>query len=158
MAKHSGGKLADERIAEILVEATSCKDEEAAKRGGISVRTLRNYRARLACDPVLAALFRHKKSLVERDWADAAIKTLRSSLAVLNELVEASRPQPGEKPAAGTIREVAGAIHIVGNLGIAREALTGGHVGDPDYPQGAGAAAAAGRAQGSGAAPVQPVH
>ena len=57
----TGFRLSSDRIAEILVEARSYQDEEAANRAGICVRSLRDYRARLRNDPELATLFHQER-------------------------------------------------------------------------------------------------
>ncbi|HEX7464374.1 MAG TPA: hypothetical protein VF382_05730, partial [Actinomycetota bacterium] len=104
---------------------------QAAKQHGISIRTLQAYRARLRIDPELTELFAAKKRLLEEDWRSEAVKTIRHGMGTLRRLFtladkEAEKTARDGSPfPVGRIREVAGAVHLVGNLGIAKDALTG---------------------------------
>ena len=119
-----------EQKARIGADAELFGVEEAAKRHSISERTVRRYRAMAAADPDLAREIRERKALVlkqeDLDWATTGRRFLRRSLAKLEELVQQAKAEPG------SIREVAGAIKIVGELDVVRSALGGEQPDDPE--------------------------
>lgn len=93
-------------------------DVRAAQELGISARSVQRYRAQSATDPVLAGLVAIKKSELDaesRNWAPVAMASLRSMVEKLDYLVQqADKTQ---------IRDVAGAIKIVGDLELVRSQL-----------------------------------
>lgn len=104
-----------ERAAEAIVTALSVGDRTAADRLNISDRTLRRHRARMATDPALAALVREKVKAEAGQWRAARLGFLRVALAKLKGLVEEAK--------VDQMRDVVGAIKIVGELQVATEAL-----------------------------------
>lgn len=106
-----------ERVAVIVVDAFALGDATAAAKWKISKRTVERYRARMATDRELSRLVTEKKKAVEADWSAARIRFLRRSIAKLEELVD--------KAGADQIREVAGAIKIVGELEVVSGTLNG---------------------------------
>lgn len=112
------------RVATILIDAYQVGELAAAKRWGITDRTIRNYKTRLETDTELSRAFHEKKARVEADWLETSRRFLSRSIAKLEELVHQ----------AGTdqIREVAGAIKIVGELDVVRSALGGQQPQRPD--------------------------
>jgi len=115
-------RLDEERAAQILAECVGAKPSAVAARYGITVQTLRNYRERASTDAAFAALVEKKRVLIETQWAEEAVKFLRSGLRKLDELVGKAELSPG------VIREIAGAVKVVGELQIVRSAL-GQHTG-----------------------------
>lgn len=103
------------RIATMLADADLTSDEVAAKRHGVSVRTLWRHRARLRQDPALAARVSEKRLALEADWAEERRTFLKAGLAKLNELVALA--------GVDQIRDVAGALKIVGDLELVTNAL-----------------------------------
>lgn len=112
------GKPDIDRVAQILVDAYLIGDPRAAKHWGITDRTIRNYRARMETDEALSSRFLQKKREVEADWVDTSKRFLARSIAKLEDLVQSAGPDQ--------IREVAGAIKIVGELDVVRSALKDG--------------------------------
>lgn len=112
-----------ERAARVLLDAMLFGDRLAAEKWQVSERTVRNHRGRLDTDKEFAALFLRLKSAAERDWRVVRLRFLRNSIAKLEALVESA-----EKPES--IRDVADAIRIIGELQLASEALSGDLEGD----------------------------
>lgn len=108
-----------EKAAMVLVESDFFGDEEVATRWGITTRTIRNYRNRLAIDPQLSALFQVKRQLFAASWIDDASKTLKISLGELSRRVRIATNEEDAK----VIHAIAGAAKIVGELKIAHDAL-----------------------------------
>lgn len=113
-----------ERAATMVAECIVSTVPEVAKRHGVHQQTVRNYLERAEADPEFAALCAKKRSTVaeelarrEADWLDEAVTCLRGSFRKMNELVAAAKPEKG------SIRELAGAIKIIGELQVVREAL-----------------------------------
>ncbi len=128
-----------ERAARILAEAACIGDKKAAERNGVSDRSIRNYRLRMETDAELSALFQTKKKLIETEWRQEAITFLRTSIAKLGDMVQAADNTQ--------IREVAGAIKLVGELALMKDVLGGKQPGAdregpaPGTPPGADGAA-----------------
>lgn len=115
-----------ERAAAIVAEAMYVGDKAAAKRWHVSVRTVERYRARVAADATLAALVERKTKALETEWTQEAVAFLRTGLRKLRELAEDCK--------VDQIRDVAGAIKIVGELQVVREALGGEQPGERSRP------------------------
>jgi hypothetical protein len=136
-----------DQMTRVITDAAILGNEHAAKKHGIAERSVQRYKNRCAQDPELAAMVAAKKKKIDDDWRDEAVSFLRTAVAKLEKLVATAT---GEQ-----IREVAGAIKIVGELTVARDAL----VSDEQQPRTDSARAAAeedseGREAPSGDAPV----
>lgn len=127
-----------ERVALVLADALVLGDRPAARKWGISERTVRRYRAQSATDPALAASVREKNEGIRHDLA-----TLR--VAFLREAIDAMRAKLKD----GSLHEVAGAVKIVGELH-----QTASVVDDerPDDPEPASAEAEGGSGGATGTA------
>jgi hypothetical protein len=109
-----------DRAARILVEATMSKltDEEFAKRHGISDRTLRNWRSRLAEDDEFAELFLSLKSKAVDKWAGSLSSAIRSSIEFL---AQAAKDCSTSDPAS--VHSIAGALKILADVAMTQQAL-----------------------------------
>lgn len=130
--KTGGPKLSLDRIAEMLTDlamrAPGETQGDIAKRYGISERTLQRLKGDEQTNPALAALVRQKKAEMaqsEQGWRQVRLRFLRKSIEKLGRLVE--------EATSAQIREVAGAIKIVGELEAVTLAL-----GDEDGEQPSG--------------------
>jgi hypothetical protein len=130
-------KLTVERKADLLADveyrAPGETPEDICKRYGVSLKTLQRARAQCATDVALSDLVRKKKSDRARGWRDNRLRFLRNAIDKLDSLVSAAT---GEQ-----IREVAGAIKIVGDLESLSRAL-GVEDDNGKQPGGAGASEA----------------
>lgn len=118
MAAQSSQLVTDpERKAQILVEAHFTNDQDVAERWGITSRTIRNYRKGLAKDAQLSTLFQLKKEHYEKEWKAEGVRFLRKALAKLEALIE-------KADSPDYIPKVAGAIKIVGELDVVKNALS----------------------------------
>lgn len=106
-----------ERVAVIIVDAFALGDATAAAKWKISKRTVERYRARMTTDRELSRLVTEKKKAVEADWSAARVRFLRKTISKLEALVDQAGPEQ--------IREVAGAIKIVGELEVVSSTLDG---------------------------------
>jgi len=141
-------RIDTDKAATILADALVMGDEAAAKRNGVTSRTIRKYRALLPSDPALSAAFRLKKSALDEardeerlEWDRERRRFLRASIAKLEELVAKAN-------SVEHIHPVAGAVKIVGELDIAKIVLDDEREYSADR-QGSGASPPAGQAPGS---------
>lgn len=128
------------RAAQVLALAEQSSDEAAAKHWGITVRSVQRYRELLATDVELAAAFAEKKAKLEeaaQDWAEAAVEFMLEGIRKLKQLVGEAKVE--------NLRDVTGAVKIVGELDITRKVLGGGRPtadrkgpAPPTSPSGAG--------------------
>ena len=112
-----------EKAARILALADQAGDVEAAKHFGVSTKSISRYRARVLTDPELSRLVAEKKREFEAassGWAEDAAGFMSRAIRKLDTLVAQAPALPG------SIREVAGAIKIVGELDITRKVLSDG--------------------------------
>lgn len=150
--------LPKERAAQ-LVSESDCKapgetDEDICKRFGVSTKTLERWRKRLAADPEWSSVVERKKLEASKGWEQERLRFLRDSIRKMGKLVQ--------EATVADLRQVAGAIKIVGDLHSLSRAL-GTDQDDVEQPGGAGkgprAATPAGRDGGApSATPDSPVH
>lgn len=107
-----------DKAAAILVDAAYQGDEEAARLWGISERTVKNYRARLADDSRLTLIFREKRALVERDWADALPATIQAAADFIQRAAKQGNPRD---PAM--VHAVAGGMKLVSEVMFVKQML-----------------------------------
>lgn len=135
MAKRKAKRVLSEAdIARLVIDAQLVGKAEAASRWNVSERTVWRHVARAKTDTSLASIVSKNLEATETEWRDVAVEFLRKGIAKLGALID----QAGKDQ----IRDVAGAVKIVGELQVVREAL------GVDQPraadQGAGAPQAAG--------------
>lgn len=104
-----------DRAVRILVDAAAIGDAKACESWKISLRTLQNYRARLAGDPELSQAFAQKRTQLDNDWRIARRRFLNAAIAKVQVLVDQAGPDQ--------IRDVVGAIKIIGDLEVAAGVL-----------------------------------
>jgi hypothetical protein len=104
-----------EKAVRTLIAAQLTGDAKAAESAKVTVRTLQNWRRKLASDPELVRAFAEKRAEVIASL-DARFRAfLGSAVAKLEELVSEATVEH--------IHEVAGAIKIVGELTTTRAGL-----------------------------------
>lgn len=138
----AGPVLDPDVIAQVLVDATALGDEAAARKHGISTRTIGNYRARLRGDPEgeIAGLFAIKRKAISERWLKATADARDKLLAKVLTLVEQAE--------AEQLRDVVGALKIVHDANVSERVIadglgsegTGEPVPDPTPAPFAGAA------------------
>lgn len=129
-------RLDRERAAQVLALAEQSSDQAAAKHFGITVRSVQRYRELLASDHELAAAFAEKNAKLEAaagDWAEAAVDFMLTGIQKLKQLVGEAKVE--------NLRDVTGAVKIVGELDITRKVLGGRPLADrqgspPAAPEG----------------------
>lgn len=114
--------IAPEELATILAYAALHSDKDACEKFGVSARTLQRYRADLRSGkhPSLAALVEQKKQLAIERCEDRLQRVYERALDAL----EKRFAEEGLETRM-TGRELVGAIHILGNQLVTRQALTG---------------------------------
>jgi hypothetical protein len=83
-----------ELAATVLIEALFTTDGEACVKYGITARTLRRYRQRLAKDQNLAQLVKEKKAALDAGWASELPGLLRESQQAIKGLIAEIRTNP----------------------------------------------------------------
>jgi predicted transcriptional regulator len=101
-------KFKPELAAAALVEAAYTTDKEAAKKYGVTERTIRNWKKRLDNDPVFSRIFQDKRAQFEKSWADEAPDALKAGIQFLKKAAQQADPK---KP--DVIHSVAGAVKII---------------------------------------------
>ena len=95
-------------------------DRRAASHFGLTIRSVQRYRARArGGDDQLSQAVADKRAELNAaagDWAVAAVAFMTAAIAKLSKLVE--------KAEVGQMRDVVGAIKVVGELDITRQAMT----------------------------------
>jgi hypothetical protein len=124
--------LDPDEVATILVDADTLGDRDAAARYGISDRTIRLHRQRMRENDEIAALYRDKKARLEAQWAHDRRRVLGKALAKVEALIE----QAG----VDQLRDVVGAIKVIGDLELVGNAIRGEQLGGDSPGQTAPAA------------------
>jgi len=118
-ARSKGKQLSREQVAELLAEVALHAPHETpadiCKRYGISEKTLQRWKKRAGADKELSAAVLQNKRVVAEGLRDTRIKFLRNSIEKLGQLVQASGVE--------NMRDVSGAIKIVGDLNAVSHAL-----------------------------------
>lgn len=107
-----------ELAAKVLALAAKAGDAEAAKHFRISVRSVKRYRAKMLLDTELAQAVTAKVSEFEahsKGWAEEAAAFMSQAIRKLGQLVREAKPDQ--------MRDVVGAIKIVGELDITRKVM-----------------------------------
>lgn len=107
-----------ELAAKVLALAAKAGDAKAAKHFGISVRSVKRYRAKMLADTELAQVVTLKVSEFEahsKGWAEEAAAFMSQAIKKLGQLVAEAKPEQ--------MRDVVGAIKIVGELDITRTVM-----------------------------------
>jgi hypothetical protein len=107
-----------ERAAAILVDALYLGDQTAAEKWKVTSRTLRNYRERLATDPVFSAIFHEKRQASGALWAADLARALSAGIRRLAEFAERA-----SEPDLETVRELRGIVRDLAEIAIIREVL-----------------------------------
>jgi hypothetical protein len=107
-----------EFAAAVLVEAMFTTNLKAAEKYDIDDRTIRNYRAKLAEDPKLYALFVEKKAEFDRAWAEELPGALRKGVRMLSACVEAASADPLIKKSPQVIEAVTGVVKMLAEVQI----------------------------------------
>lgn len=107
-----------ERAAQVLAEADLLGDQEVSRRYGISVRSIKRYRARAHNDPKLALYVSEKKTVLAQEWAAELGPAIREAIAFLHRAAQKADP---ENPQA--IHAVAGALKILADVAMTRKVL-----------------------------------
>jgi len=92
-----------ERAAEVLLEAAISGDAQAAKKYGVSPRSLDNWRKRLNTDPIFSEFFQGKKALRDQAWGDKLPAAYNAILQFLEESAKAASNTDPESIKAMTL-------------------------------------------------------
>lgn len=108
-------KFDRDRAIRILLDAADMGDPKACKNYKITSQTLRNYRKRLENDAEFLQTFAVKKKELDEGWKLARRSALRAGIRKLEQLIE----RAGVKQ----LRDVAGAVKILGDLDVVANVL-----------------------------------
>lgn len=106
------------RIALILIESLFFGDNKAARRWGVTTRTIRNYRRMLEDSSELSTIFLERRREFEADWAK---RIPASIIAGIDFLGEAARKADVTDPEV--IRAVSEAVKTLAEVGLAKEII-----------------------------------
>ena len=106
-----------EKVAAALTQAELLGDAAAAKNAGVTVRTIERWRALSATDEKISAAVAEKRKLAVAELGRLMIAALNTGVLKMIELMSAAKP--GEP---GVLREVAGAVKILTDAQVLREA------------------------------------
>lgn len=99
--------------ATVLLEAAFTTDKAVCVKYGITDRTLRNYRQRLAADANFSAIFHTKKESVDKAWADELGTALRKGIRLIAECADGfGQDEQMYKRNPELIAAIAGAVKI----------------------------------------------
>lgn len=115
MARSNSTTKDPDAVARVVTDSEHLGVERAAKKHGTSKRTVERYRSVAKGDANVAALVAAKKKSIDDDWRNEAVAFLKAATEKLGVLVSMAGPEQ--------IREVAGAIKIVGELTVAKDVL-----------------------------------
>lgn len=104
-------KFKPELAAAALVEAAYSTDKQAAKKYGVTERTIRNWKKKLDEDPEFSRIFHNKRSEFEKGWADEAPEALKAGIDFLKDAAVKAKTQTNPKP--DLIHAVAGSTKIL---------------------------------------------
>jgi hypothetical protein len=136
-----------EELAGILAYAELHGDKAAAAQFSVSARTLQRYREgmRAGRHPELAALVDQKKAGAAKQCADLLVETYERGLQALARRIDDTGTETRMKD-----RDLVGAVHILGNQLVTRNALAPDDEQQPTRSDRAGQTAPAAGAAGQG--------
>lgn len=108
-------RVDNDKAAMILVEALFFGHKQAAKKNGVSVKTVSNYQIRLRTDSDLATNFRYKKDLFIQGWADKIPIAIQAGIDFLTRAFIELEPTPEN------VHAVAGAMKLLADIGLTKE-------------------------------------
>lgn len=102
--------------AQVLLEALFTTDADACAKYGITDRTLRRFRQRLAEDPKLNNLFETKKRALDEQWADVLPGAMREAVESIREISIALRADPAARRNPFNLEKLAGALKLCADV------------------------------------------
>lgn len=112
---HRGG-FKPEVAASVLLAALFGTDDKACKQYGVSLRSLQNWRKRLATDQEFAELFATKKRTFDAAWADKLPIALSRGIQLITECADAIAADVQMRKNPNVIAAIAGAIKICADV------------------------------------------
>jgi hypothetical protein len=125
-----------EFAAAVLVEALFTTDVKAAAKYEIEDRTIRNWRARMAEDTKLFALFKERKTEFDKAWAEELSPALRKGVRTLVECVEAVGEDSRMKKSPQVIDAISGAVKTLAEIQIVSQIIDARIAEQGDAPAG----------------------
>lgn len=107
-----------DKAAKVLIDATTMRDCDVARKHGVCEATIGRYRVRMARDAKLREMVAEKKVLQDVRWADKIASAIVSAVDFLDRAAKAADPQDPE-----AIHAIAGALKMLGEVQMAREML-----------------------------------
>ncbi len=120
--------------ASMLLDALYTTDDIACAKYGISTRSLRRWRIKLATDKELSALVTTKKRAFDAAWADELPVALRKSLQTLSECFDEIRKDAELKKQPSTVAALAGAVKICAEVQLTGKVIDARIIGQ-DRPE-----------------------
>lgn len=119
-----GPVIGKERMAQALSLARRVGDKEAARHYGVHERTIQRWREKAPHDAELSTLVETKKAELDAEigsWELEVVRTLSIGAVKLRELIQGA--------GQNQMRDVVGAMKILGELDITRKVMVDGDSG-----------------------------
>ena len=106
-----------DRATAVLLEAAYTTDADAAKKYGVSLRSVQGWRRRLAEDDKFAAFFATKKAEFDRAWADELPVALKKGIRLIAECADSfGKDEQIFKRNPELIHALAGAVKVCADV------------------------------------------
>lgn len=113
-----------ELAAAILVEALYTTDKDTCEKYGISIRSLQNYRQRLATDAELALIFARRQKDSYSLWVDEVPVALFKAIKFIGQAADSVSVDANYRRNPMVIEAVAGALKLVAEVHFANKVIT----------------------------------
>ena len=116
-----------EQTARILVDAMYSSDVTAAKKWGVTLRTVYRYRNRFRTDPQLSAIVTKLRQEFESNWKPELARAITTGVKKMARMIEAA-PE-GKTFNAAALEAVTGAVKVLSEIQITSDVLNAGQGG-----------------------------
>jgi hypothetical protein len=110
--------------ASILVEALYTTDKETCEKYGVSIRSLQNYRQRLATDAQLALIFARRQKDSYSLWVDEVPIALFKAIRFIGHAADSVDSDPNYRKNPMVIEAVSGALKLVAEVHFANQVIS----------------------------------
>jgi hypothetical protein len=107
-----------DRAAKVLCDAAAMGDRACSEKWGVTTKTIKRYRSRLNCDPLMSQFVQQYRKLQNEHWVDQIPAAIVTGLHFLSTSFDSL--QPGD---AKTLIAVTKAVQVLGELLLTFQAL-----------------------------------
>ena len=113
-----GARVSDDRRARILIDAMYMGEKDAAKKHGVSIRSIMNWKKELGNDSEFSTIFRKYANEREKSWADEIPAALEASINFLKSAANEASPKN-----ADVIKAISGATQVLSDVAITKDII-----------------------------------